>query len=55
MNNSETPNVTYDWGDYIEGGKGTMITLKAIPAGTELVSNYRTHSDQFKDTLLSFK
>lgn len=55
MNHSETPNVTYDWGDYLQGGKGTMITLKNIPAGTELVSNYRLHSDQFKDTLLTFK
>ena len=52
MNHSETPNVTYDWGTYLEGGKGTMIALKDIPTGTELCSNYRLHSDQFKDTLL---
>lgn len=52
MNHSETPNVSYDWGTYLEGGKGTMVALKNISAGTELCSNYRLHSDQFKDTLL---
>ncbi len=52
MNHSETPNVSYDWGTFIEGGKGTMVALKDIKAGTELCSNYRLHSDQFKETLL---
>ncbi len=52
MNHSENPNVSYDWGTYLEGGKGTMIALKDINADTELCSNYRLHSDQFKDTLL---
>lgn len=55
MNHSENPNVSYDWGTYLEGGKGTMVALKNIPAGTELCSNYRLHSDQYKDTLLTFK
>lgn len=55
MNHSENPNVSYDWGTYLEGGKGTMIALKDIKAGTELVSNYRLHSDQFKNTLLTFE
>lgn len=52
INHSETPNISYDWGTYLQGGKGAMKALTNIPAGTELCSNYRLHSDQFKDTLL---
>lgn len=52
MNHSENPNVSYDWGTYLERGKGTMVALKDINEGTELCSNYRLHSDQFKNTLL---
>lgn len=54
FNHSNNPNTQYDWGTYLDGGKGTMIAQEDIPADTELTSDYRTHSDQYKDGNFDF-